>query len=196
MAGVIGLPKYQLIAEQSSDTAADRAELTVTVTIQNYYAVRDKPTAGPNHAVILLIGDADNKCLLNERLVDSDLLRTEGIWSRKLTVQRGTTGEKLRIHLVSESMLGLDTAAEMSPIYTVPAIAVVAKNFDAAAAKPAVPKAKARANLVQTSLNFPIRKRKAKQSLEYSAEIVESDSNDSFQQSMGYRNQGTGASSS
>jgi hypothetical protein len=157
------LPKYTVTIDQSPGLTAHTAEITVTISIKNCIDLLQSPTAGPNHAVFLMIGDAENSSLLSERLIDSDLVRTQGMWSKKITIKRAAAGESLQINLLSETMIGLDVACVFTPFYIGgPKTPVVASNFETSA------KTKQNSKFRQTELQFPTKKRKAnpgKQSL-------------------------------
>eukprot|EP00057_Strongylocentrotus_purpuratus_P010440 XP_011664914.1 PREDICTED: probable ATP-dependent DNA helicase HFM1 [Strongylocentrotus purpuratus] len=113
------LPKYDVSIEQVSKYSPVRAELNITVCLQNHEAVAQKQTTKPNHMVILLIGDADNKVVYKQRVADSQLVQS-GMWMRKVEVKRAIKGEELNINLISQDFVGLDVQSSYSPFYSGP----------------------------------------------------------------------------
>ncbi|XP_041453765.1 probable ATP-dependent DNA helicase HFM1 [Lytechinus variegatus] len=113
------LPKYDVSIEQISKYSPVKAELNITVCLQNHEKVAGKQTTKLNHNVILLIGDANNKVVYKQRIADSQLLQS-GIWMRKIEVKRAMKGEDLSINLISQDFVGLDVQSVYTPFYSGP----------------------------------------------------------------------------
>ena len=57
------------VSSQSSSLSAQQAELTVLVQLVNHALLKEAgSTAGPAHTCLLLIGDADNRVLVKQKL--------------------------------------------------------------------------------------------------------------------------------
>lgn len=178
------LPKYILTTDQTPNLADDKAEIVISLRLQNSEVLKDNPTAGHQHTVRLLVGDLENKTLVDEKVTDSQICRTNGTWSRKVSVQRSPAGEDLFISLISESLIGLDISCSFAPFYTGPKrTPVVAKNFPVAEGTQAKQQKAKPKKFQQTKLVSIPRKRKRKNgSQDFSSQIVdENSSGSSFQ---------------
>ena len=73
-------------------------------------------TFGPNHASLLLVGDAGDHVLCKQRVTDSQLMGS-GQFSRKLSLQRAKAGDDIRVHFVSLEKVGTDMEEVFTPRY-------------------------------------------------------------------------------
>ncbi|XP_069103658.1 probable ATP-dependent DNA helicase HFM1 [Argopecten irradians] len=110
------LPKYELTMEQVSRYNVDTAEILIHLSIANQESLETKKTASPMHTSILLVANTDNKIIFRRKLMDSFLLKEAG-FTKKLEVQRASTGSDLYIHLISQDWVGLDVETTYSPYY-------------------------------------------------------------------------------
>ncbi|XP_056212401.1 probable ATP-dependent DNA helicase HFM1 [Falco biarmicus] len=97
---VLHLPKYELDIEQLPKYSDTLAEILVTVKLTNYEQLQTKRTATDFHYVTLVIGDADNRVIFNQKIMDSVLLKT-GNWTKKIEVKRALKSEDISINLIS-----------------------------------------------------------------------------------------------
>ncbi|NXS20748.1 HFM1 helicase, partial [Mystacornis crossleyi] len=97
---VLHLPKYELEIEQLPKYSDTLAEILVTVKLTNYEQLQTKRTAPDFHYVTLVIGDADNQVIFNQKIMDSVLLKT-GNWMKKIEVKRALKSEDISINLIS-----------------------------------------------------------------------------------------------
>ncbi|XP_039929461.1 probable ATP-dependent DNA helicase HFM1 [Hirundo rustica] len=104
---VLHLPKYELEIEQLPKYSDTLAEILVTVKLTNYEQLQTKRTAPDFHYVTLVIGDADNQVIFNQKIMDSVLLKT-GNWMKKIEVKRALKSEDISINLISSDYVGLD----------------------------------------------------------------------------------------
>ncbi|KFQ28265.1 putative ATP-dependent DNA helicase HFM1, partial [Mesitornis unicolor] len=97
---VLHLPKYELNIEQLPKYSDTLAEILLTVKLTNYEQLQTKRTATDFHYVTLVIGDADNQVIFNQKIMDSVLLKT-GSWTKKIDVKRALQSEDISINLIS-----------------------------------------------------------------------------------------------
>nr|XP_009478880.1 PREDICTED: probable ATP-dependent DNA helicase HFM1 [Pelecanus crispus] len=97
---VLHLPKYELDIEQLPKYSDTSAEILVTIKLTNYEQLQTKRTATDFHYVTLVIGDADNQVIFNQKIMDSVLLKT-GNWTKKIEVKRALKSEDISINLIS-----------------------------------------------------------------------------------------------
>ncbi|XP_041886174.1 probable ATP-dependent DNA helicase HFM1 isoform X4 [Corvus kubaryi] len=102
---VLHLPKYELDIEQLPKYSDTLAEIIVTVKLTNYEQLQTKRTAPDFHYVTLVIGDADNQVIFNQKIMDSVLLKT-GNWMKKIEVKRALRSEDISINLISSDYGG------------------------------------------------------------------------------------------
>ncbi|NWQ68062.1 HFM1 helicase, partial [Neopipo cinnamomea] len=97
---VLHLPKYELDIEQLPKYSDTLAEILVTVKLTNYEQLQTKRTATDFHYVTLVIGDADNQVIFNQKIMDSVLLKN-GNWTKKIEVKRALKSEDISVNLIS-----------------------------------------------------------------------------------------------
>ncbi|XP_027746491.1 probable ATP-dependent DNA helicase HFM1 isoform X3 [Empidonax traillii] len=102
---VLHLPKYELDIEQLPKYSDTLAEILVTVRLTNYEQLQTKRTATDFHYVTLVIGDADNQVIFNQKITDSVLLKN-GNWTKKIEVKRALKSEDISINLISSDYGG------------------------------------------------------------------------------------------
>nr|XP_010301135.1 PREDICTED: probable ATP-dependent DNA helicase HFM1 [Balearica regulorum gibbericeps] len=102
---VLHLPKYELDIEQLPKYSDTLAEILVTIKLTNYEQLQTKRTATDFHYVTLVIGDADNQVIFNQKIMDSALLKT-GNWTKKIEVKRALKSEDISINLISSDYGG------------------------------------------------------------------------------------------
>ncbi|KFP29804.1 putative ATP-dependent DNA helicase HFM1, partial [Colius striatus] len=122
---VLHLPKYELVIEQLPKYSDTLAEILVTIKLTNYEQLQTKRTATDFHYVTLVIGDADNKVIFNQKIMDSALLKT-GNWTKKIEVKRALKSEDISINLISSDYVGLDIQQAYTAFYLTPK-AVISK---------------------------------------------------------------------
>ncbi|NWI53913.1 HFM1 helicase, partial [Calyptomena viridis] len=71
------------------------------------------------HYVTLVIGDADNQVIFNQKITDSVLLKT-GNWMKKIEVKRALKSENISINLISSDYVGLDIQQVYTAFYLRP----------------------------------------------------------------------------
>ncbi|NXU61783.1 HFM1 helicase, partial [Horornis vulcanius] len=71
------------------------------------------------HYVTLVIGDADNQVIFNQKIMDSVLLKT-GNWMKKIEVKRALKSEDISINLISSDYVGLDIKQAYTAFYLTP----------------------------------------------------------------------------
>ncbi|NXA71674.1 HFM1 helicase, partial [Thryothorus ludovicianus] len=71
------------------------------------------------HYVTLVIGDADNQVVFNQKIMDSVLLKT-GNWMKKIEVKRAFKSEDISINLISSDYVGLDIQQAYTAFYLRP----------------------------------------------------------------------------
>ncbi|XP_071476850.1 probable ATP-dependent DNA helicase HFM1 [Diadema antillarum] len=113
------LPKYDVSIEQTPRYSPMRAELSITVSLLNWEQLSEKQTTKRNHSCLLLLGDADNKVVYKQRIMDNQLLQS-GVWTRRVEVKRALKGEDISINLVSQDYVGLDVQNVYTPFYSGP----------------------------------------------------------------------------
>ncbi|XP_064004052.1 probable ATP-dependent DNA helicase HFM1 [Pogoniulus pusillus] len=118
---VLHLPKYELDIEQLPKYSDTLAEILVTVKLTNYEQLRTKRTATDFHYVTLVIGDADNQVIFNQKIMDSMLLKT-GNWMKKIEVKRAVKSEDISINLISSDYVGLDIQQGYTAFYLTPKV--------------------------------------------------------------------------
>ncbi|XP_071606784.1 probable ATP-dependent DNA helicase HFM1 isoform X2 [Heliangelus exortis] len=111
---VLYLPKYELDIEQLPKYSDTLAEILVTIKLTNYEQLQTKRTATDFHCVTLVMGDADNQVIFNQKIMDSVLLKS-GNWTKKIEVKRALKSEDISINLISSDYVGLD----VQQVYTV-----------------------------------------------------------------------------
>ncbi|XP_041886173.1 probable ATP-dependent DNA helicase HFM1 isoform X3 [Corvus kubaryi] len=116
---VLHLPKYELDIEQLPKYSDTLAEIIVTVKLTNYEQLQTKRTAPDFHYVTLVIGDADNQVIFNQKIMDSVLLKT-GNWMKKIEVKRALRSEDISINLISSDYVGLDIQQAYTAFYLTP----------------------------------------------------------------------------
>ncbi|KAM9283124.1 LOW QUALITY PROTEIN: putative ATP-dependent DNA helicase HFM1 [Morus bassanus] len=116
---VLHLPKYELDIEQLPKYSDKLAEILVTVKLTNYEQLQTKRTATDFHYVTLVIGDADNQVIFNQKIMDSVLLKT-GNWTKKIEVKRALKSEDISINLISSDYVGLDIQEAYTAFYLTP----------------------------------------------------------------------------
>ncbi|XP_017585422.1 PREDICTED: probable ATP-dependent DNA helicase HFM1 isoform X8 [Corvus brachyrhynchos] len=116
---VLHLPKYELDIEQLPKYSDMLAEILVTVKLTNYEQLQTKRTAPDFHYVTLVIGDADNQVIFNQKIMDSVLLKT-GNWMKKIEVKRALRSEDISINLISSDYVGLDIQQAYTAFYLTP----------------------------------------------------------------------------
>ncbi|XP_015491522.1 probable ATP-dependent DNA helicase HFM1 isoform X5 [Parus major] len=116
---VLHLPKYELEIEQLPKYSDTLAEILVTVKLTNYEQLQTKRTAPDFHYVTLVIGDADNQVIFNQKIMDSVLLKT-GNWMKKIEVKRALKSEDISINLISSDYVGLDIQQAYTAFYLTP----------------------------------------------------------------------------
>ncbi|XP_068055963.1 probable ATP-dependent DNA helicase HFM1 isoform X5 [Anomalospiza imberbis] len=116
---VLHLPKYELEIEQLPKYSDTSAEILVTVKLTNYEQLQTKRTAPDFHYVTLVIGDADNQVIFNQKIMDSVLLKT-GNWMKKIEVKRALKSEDISINLISSDYVGLDIQRAYTAFYLTP----------------------------------------------------------------------------
>ncbi|KFP90307.1 putative ATP-dependent DNA helicase HFM1, partial [Apaloderma vittatum] len=113
---VLHLPKYELDVEQLPKYSDTLAEILVTIKLTNYEQLQTKRTATDFHYVTLVIGDADNQVIFNQKIMDSVLLKT-GNWTKKVEVKRALKSEDISINLISSDYVGLDIQQVFTAFY-------------------------------------------------------------------------------
>ncbi|XP_059678055.1 probable ATP-dependent DNA helicase HFM1 [Gavia stellata] len=116
---VLHLPKYEVDIEQLPKYSDTLAEILVTVKLTNYEQLQTKRTATDFHYVTLVIGDADNQVIFNQKIMDSVLLKT-GNWMKKIEVKRALKSEDISINLISSDYVGLDIQQAYTAFYLTP----------------------------------------------------------------------------
>ncbi|XP_050757300.1 probable ATP-dependent DNA helicase HFM1 [Gymnogyps californianus] len=116
---VLHLPKYELDIEQLPKYSDMLAEILVTIKLTNYEQLQTKRTATDFHYVTLVIGDADNQVIFNQKIMDSVLLKT-GNWTKKIEVKRALKSEDISINLISSDYVGLDIQQAYTAFYLTP----------------------------------------------------------------------------
>ncbi|XP_035756812.1 probable ATP-dependent DNA helicase HFM1 [Egretta garzetta] len=116
---VLHLPKYELDIEQLPKYSDTLAEILVTIKLKNYEQLQTKRTATDFHYVTLVIGDADNQVIFNQKITDSVLLKT-GNWTKKIEVKRALKSEDISINLISSDYVGLDIQQAYTAFYLTP----------------------------------------------------------------------------
>ncbi|XP_064284380.1 probable ATP-dependent DNA helicase HFM1 isoform X4 [Passer domesticus] len=116
---VLHLPKYELEIEQLPKYSDTLAEVLVTIKLTNYEQLQAKRTAPDFHYVTLVIGDADNQVIFNQKIMDSVLLKT-GNWMKKIEVKRALKSEDISINLISSDYVGLDIQRAYTAFYLTP----------------------------------------------------------------------------
>ncbi|XP_064928684.1 probable ATP-dependent DNA helicase HFM1 isoform X1 [Columba livia] len=116
---VLHLPKYELDIEQLPKYSDTLAEILVTIKLTNYEQLQTKRTATDFHYVTLLIGDADNQVIFNQKIMDSVLLKT-GNWMKKIEVKRAHKSEDISINLISSDYVGFDIQQLYTAFYLTP----------------------------------------------------------------------------
>ncbi|KAK4819677.1 hypothetical protein QYF61_009786, partial [Mycteria americana] len=116
---VLHLPKYELDIEQLPKYSDTLAEILVTIKLTNYEQLQTKRTATDFHYVTLVIGDADNQVIFNQKIMDSVLLKT-GNWTKKIEVKRALKSEDISINLISSDYVGLDIQQAYTAFYLTP----------------------------------------------------------------------------
>ncbi|XP_061321515.1 probable ATP-dependent DNA helicase HFM1 isoform X6 [Pezoporus flaviventris] len=116
---VLHLPKYELDIEQLPKYSDTLAEILVTIRLTNYEQLQTKRTATDFHYVTLVIGDADNQVIFNQKIMDSVLLKT-GNWTKKIEVKRALKSEEISINLISSDYVGLDIQQAYTAFYLTP----------------------------------------------------------------------------
>ncbi|KAM9621205.1 putative ATP-dependent DNA helicase HFM1 [Morphnus guianensis] len=116
---VLHLPKYELDIEQLPKYSDTLAEILVTIKLTNYEQLQTKRTATDFHYVTLVIGDADNQVIFNQKIMDSVLLKT-GNWTKKIEVKRALKSEDVSINLISSDYVGLDIQQGYTVFYLTP----------------------------------------------------------------------------
>ncbi|KFO11060.1 putative ATP-dependent DNA helicase HFM1, partial [Balearica regulorum gibbericeps] len=116
---VLHLPKYELDIEQLPKYSDTLAEILVTIKLTNYEQLQTKRTATDFHYVTLVIGDADNQVIFNQKIMDSALLKT-GNWTKKIEVKRALKSEDISINLISSDYVGLDIQQVYTAFYLTP----------------------------------------------------------------------------
>ncbi|XP_069645309.1 probable ATP-dependent DNA helicase HFM1 [Haliaeetus albicilla] len=116
---VLHLPKYELDVEQLPKCSDTLAEILVTIKLTNYEQLQTKRTATDFHYVTLVIGDADNQVIFNQKIMDSVLLKT-GNWTKKIEVKRALKSEDISINLISSDYVGLDIRQRYTVFYLTP----------------------------------------------------------------------------
>ncbi|KAM6077801.1 putative ATP-dependent DNA helicase HFM1 [Theristicus caerulescens] len=116
---VLHLPKYELNIEQLPKYSDTLAEILVTIKLTNYEQLQTKRTATDFHYVTLVIGDADNQVIFNQKIMDSVLLKT-GNWTKKIEVKRALKSEDISINLISSDYVGLDIQQTYTAFYLTP----------------------------------------------------------------------------
>ncbi|XP_010005050.1 PREDICTED: probable ATP-dependent DNA helicase HFM1 [Chaetura pelagica] len=102
---VFHLPKYELDVEQLPKYSDTLAEILVTIKLTNYEQLQTKRTATDFHYVTLVMGDADNQVIFNQKIMDSVLLKS-GYWMKKIEVKRAVKSEDISINLISSDYGG------------------------------------------------------------------------------------------
>eukprot|EP00731_Ephydatia_muelleri_P023090 Em0015g673a len=112
---VAKLPQYALSVEQSAPYSSHLAQLTVTVSLVNHVLLKESgSTAGPNHACVLLVGNADH-AICKQKINDFQLMAV-GQFVRKIDVHRSDDSPvELRIRLISIEYVGLDVQELYTP---------------------------------------------------------------------------------
>ncbi|KAM6262634.1 putative ATP-dependent DNA helicase HFM1 [Porphyrio hochstetteri] len=113
---VLHLPKYELDIEQLPKYSDTLAEILVTIKLTNYEQLQTKRTATDFHYVTLVIGDADNQVIFNQKIMDSVLLKT-GNWTKKMEVKRALKSQEICINLISSDYVGLDIQRAYTAFY-------------------------------------------------------------------------------
>ncbi|KFM00688.1 putative ATP-dependent DNA helicase HFM1, partial [Aptenodytes forsteri] len=116
---VLHLPKYELAIEQLPKYSDTLAEILVAIKLTNYDQLQTKRTATDFHYVTLVIGDADNQVIFNQKIMDSVLLKT-GNWTKKIEVKRALKSEDISINLISSDYVGLDIQQAYTAFYLTP----------------------------------------------------------------------------
>ncbi|XP_051481595.1 probable ATP-dependent DNA helicase HFM1 [Apus apus] len=113
---VFHLPKYELDIEQLPKYSDTLAEILVTIKLTNYEQLQTKRTATDFHYVTLVMGDADNQVIFNQKIMDSGLLKS-GYWMKKIEVKRAVKSEDISINLISSDYVGLDIQQAFTAFY-------------------------------------------------------------------------------
>ncbi|XP_035188667.1 probable ATP-dependent DNA helicase HFM1 [Oxyura jamaicensis] len=116
---VLHLPKYELDIEQLPKYSDTLAEILVTIKLTNFEQLQTKRTAPDFHYVTLIIGDADNRVIFIQKIMDSVLLKT-GNWMKKIEVRRALKSEDISINLISSDYVGLDIQQAFTAFYLIP----------------------------------------------------------------------------
>ncbi|XP_009952005.1 PREDICTED: probable ATP-dependent DNA helicase HFM1, partial [Leptosomus discolor] len=116
---VLHLPKYELDIEQLPKYSETLAEILVTIKLTNYEQLQTKRTATDFHYVTLVIGDADNQVIFNQKITDSLLLKT-GNWTKKIEVRRALKSEDISVNVISSDYVGLDIQQAYTAFYLSP----------------------------------------------------------------------------
>ncbi|XP_064459339.1 probable ATP-dependent DNA helicase HFM1 [Ornithodoros turicata] len=110
-------PRYDVSVDQALPVQDNRAAICVTLRLTN--AEDNQGNAMFQPAVHLLVGDADDKPVLNQR-IEQRVLTSCGPWKRTLTVTRSASGEKLTVNVVNEKIVGVDIRMTFTPKYLTP----------------------------------------------------------------------------
>ncbi|CAC5418729.1 HFM1 [Mytilus coruscus] len=116
---VAGLPKYELTIEQVAKYSNSCSDLWIHLNIANKEQLQDKKTMSPYHTCVLIIGDEDNKIVYHRKIMDSYLLKDNGI-TKKIEVKRANKGPELYINLISQDWVGIDVQSTYTPFYSGP----------------------------------------------------------------------------
>ncbi|XP_025088893.1 uncharacterized protein LOC112560994 isoform X5 [Pomacea canaliculata] len=110
------LPVYSLAIQQTNFHQAWKANLLLSVSIQNAdVLINGQPTCGPQHQVVIIVSNEDNNILLKWRLQDLSLLRSQ--WQRCIQTQRAKKGPQIVVNLISQDWVGLDVHTVYNPTY-------------------------------------------------------------------------------
>ncbi|XP_076434593.1 putative ATP-dependent DNA helicase HFM1, partial [Babylonia areolata] len=113
---VTHLPRYELIIQQEKNHQAASAQLAVSVSMLNVEDIQASATCGPDHQLVVIIGDEDNNVVFKWKLWDRMLLSQ--VWRRRVDVRRALAGSILHVGLISLDWVGLDIHTEYQPFYT------------------------------------------------------------------------------
>ncbi|XP_061412685.1 probable ATP-dependent DNA helicase HFM1 [Lethenteron reissneri] len=113
------LPKYQVSMVQGHRHYKAVAEVMITVVLKNFAELQSQRTAPDSHICTLLMGNSDNNLVHRQIITDDMLLRT-GSWMKKLEVVRPEKSDKLDIHLLSSTYVGMDIHQSFTPSYSSP----------------------------------------------------------------------------
>ncbi|CAG2226282.1 HFM1 [Mytilus edulis] len=107
--------ELELVAKYSNSSS----DLWIHLTIANKEQLQDKKTMSPYHTCVLIIGDQDNKIVYQRKIMDSYLLKDNGI-TKKIEVKRANKGPELNINLISQDWVGIDVQSSYTPFYSGP----------------------------------------------------------------------------